>query len=44
VVAELGGRMLDWLQETSDVIPWVADSRFEPELVDLVLAARAPRP
>jgi arylsulfatase A-like enzyme len=44
VVAELGGRMLDWLQETTDVIPWVGDSRFEPELVDLVMAARAPQP
>lgn len=39
VVAELSGRLLDWLQETSDVEPWHQDPRFEPELRDIVLAA-----
>jgi arylsulfatase A-like enzyme len=41
VVAELSGRLLDWLQETSDVIPWEPDPRFEPALRDLVLGAGA---
>ncbi|HET6966856.1 MAG TPA: sulfatase-like hydrolase/transferase [Ornithinibacter sp.] len=43
VVADLSGRLLDWLLETSDVVPWAPDPRFEPELVDLVLSAARPR-
>jgi len=31
VEAGLRGRVLDWLLETADVIPWEADSRFDAE-------------
>lgn len=39
VVARLSGRLLDWLQETSDTVPWAEDPRFEPELVELIMEA-----
>ena len=28
-VAELRGRLLDWMSETADVIPWDEDMRFD---------------
>jgi arylsulfatase A-like enzyme len=37
-VAALRGRILDWLVETSDVIPRDRDPRMEPALVDQFLA------
>lgn len=35
VVSNLKDAVLTWLLETSDVIPWTPDPRFEPSLIDL---------
>jgi arylsulfatase A-like enzyme len=39
VLSSLRERLTDWLLETSDVIPWDPDPRFEPAFTELVAAA-----
>ena len=41
IETRLRDAVLTWLLETSDVIPWTPDPRFEKSFIDVIKRARA---